>query len=334
MTLAVAATATLGRLRYTAQLRSVSAELALLPGVDRAVVAVASGVEVTAEPGDDASLVLDGGDGPEQVLTGTVACVERLRDCTTVTVVDGGAALARVRPHETYNGLPAMQVVGKLAGLAEVETGVLIGALQIAAYVADPRRTAAEHVAALAARSGAVAAVDAEGRLTVTPWPVGVATVAMRRDREFLTLVTTGLLPGPEQAPVGSGGSGAALAPDAWLVNAEAVTGADDPELGRTWVADAVLRTRADVQIAATAAEARRAAGLRRLRGECWLQPARRPGDVVQVQETEHPEQAGPWLLTTVRHELGWRRADTVLTGVLAGTAGPGSLAGAFGGLL
>src|SRR3954447_13573112 len=250
MTLAVSASATLDRQRYDAHLRSVVTELSLLPGVDRADVVVAPGVPVDVEVGARASLTLDGGDGSEVVITGTVEQVERRHDGTAVTVVDGGAALARIRPHETYNGLPAAQLIGKLAGLADVETGLLTGLLQTAAYVADPRRSGAEHVAALAARSGAVAAVDAEGRLTVTAWPVGVATVAMRRDRELVALRTSTRQPGPERVPVGAGGSGTALAPDAWLVNAEPVRSGGDPAPALSWAADAVLRTRTDVELA------------------------------------------------------------------------------------
>ncbi|HEY3485259.1 MAG TPA: hypothetical protein VGK49_07735, partial [Ilumatobacteraceae bacterium] len=73
-----------------------------------------------------------------------------------------------------------------------------------------------------------------------------------------------------------------------------------------------------------------------RLRAECWLQPARRPGDVVQIQETEFDEQEGPWLLTSVRHDLAWDRAVTSLVGVSGGDTSDllGSLAGALGGLL
>ncbi len=336
MTLVTAASATLDRLRYTVQIRSVSAELALFPGVNRAELVIAAGVDVEASPGTSAIVELDGGEGAVTVITGTVDHIDRRSDGTVVSITDGGAALAGVRPQETYNGLPAMQIITKLAQLADVETGPIVAATQTSAYVADPRRTGLQHIAALADRAGGVATVDGDGRLSVLPWPVGLPTAAMRYDREFTSLSTSTHRPRHEFAVVGAGGSGAALAPDSWVVNTGAVTNADDPSPTRTWRADAVLRTPTDVDQANRNTSARRAAATRRLHGECWLQPARRPGDVVQIQETEHPEQAGPWLLTSVHHELGWDRACTVLYGVSAGETSDllGAAAGAIGGLL
>ncbi len=336
MTLVTAATVTLDRLQYTVQIRSVTAELALLPGVDRADVLIAAGVDVEATPGVDATIELDGGDGAAPVIPGTVDHVDRRRGGTLVSVTDGGAALALVRPAETYNGMPAMQIITQLAQLADVDTGLIAATLQTSAYVADPRRTAAQHVAALADRAGAVAAIDGDGRLTVLPWPTGLPTVAMRRDREFTSISTSSHRQPHEFAFVGAGGSGAALSPDTWLVNTDAVTNADDPSPTRTWQADPVLRTQTDVDLANKSSTARRAASTKRLRAECWLQPARRPGDVVQIQETEFDEQEGPWLLTSVRHDLAWDRAVTSLVGVSGGDTSDllGSLAGALGGLL
>lgn len=336
MSLITAATVTLDRLQYTVQIRAVTAELAVLPGINRAEVAIAAGVDVEAEPGTDATVELDGGDGAATVITGRVERVVRDRAATVVSITDGGAALAGIRPHETYNGMLAMQIIGQLAQLADVPTGIVVATTQTSAYVADPRRTGAQHIAALADRAGAVATIDGDGRLSVTPWPVGLPTAAMRRDREFTLLSVSTHAPLHEFAYTGGGGVGAALAPDAWLMNAEAVTDADEPDATRTWWVDPVLRTSTDVDLANKGLRARRAAGTRRMHGECWLQPARRPGDAVQIQQTDHPDQAGPWLLTSVRHELGWDHSRTVLDGVSAGDTSDllGALAGAVGSLL
>ncbi|MET0662497.1 MAG: contractile injection system protein, VgrG/Pvc8 family [Ilumatobacteraceae bacterium] len=336
MTLTTAATATLGQLQYTVQIRSVSVELALFPGVNRADVSIAAGVAVDATPGTDATVELDGGDGSATVITGIVDHVDRRSDGTAVAITDGGAALARVRPQETYNGMLATQIISKLAQLADVQTGLIVATTQTSAYVADPRRTGLQHIAALADLAGAVAAVGGDGRLTVVPWPTGLPTVAMRFDREFTAFSSSSHRAGHEFSVVGGGGSGAALAPDVWIVNTDAVTNADDPSATSTWRPDPVLRTPTDVDLANKYIAARRASSTKRFRGECWLQPARRPGDVVQVQETEHADQAGPWLLTSVRHELGWDRASSLLIGVSGGETSAllGAAAGALGGLL
>ncbi|GEA84382.1 MAG: hypothetical protein NVV70_06180 [Cellulomonas sp.] len=340
MTLTTGATVTLDDLQYTVQIRSVAAELVLLPGVNRVEVAIAAGVDVPASTGARASVELDGGDGAAVVITGTVDHVAHTTTGAVVVVTDAGAALAAARPAETYNGLTGVQVVGKLADLASADTGPVAALTQTAAYVADPRRTAAEHVAAIAARSDAVAVVDAEGRVTVVAWPVGVPTAAMRLDREFTSFTTSNHTPGHDFTPVGAGGSGAALSPDVWVPSTEAVTGADDPDGSRTWTPDPVLRTRTDVDLAARGATSRRAASTARMRATCWLQPARRPGDVVRIDETTDSAQAGPWLLTSVRHELAPRLARTTLVGVAAGASDDllggllGGLAGGLGGLL
>lgn len=336
MSLTTGASLILDRLQYTVQLRSVTAELAVLPGVNCADVLVAADVRVDATPGTEASLDLDGGDGSATVLTGHVVHVGRTATGTRVRLADGGADLAAVRPHETYSGLTGTQLIAKLAGLAGVDVGLVVATTQTAAYVADPRRTAAEHVAAIARRAGGVAAIDGGGQLTVQPWPVGLPTAALRLDREFVRIATTAYAPGHEYAAVGGGGSGVALAPDVWLLSTDPITSADDPDPTRTWFADPVLRTALDVETAQRAEAGRRDSDTGRLEAECWLLPARRPGEVIQLQQTTADDQAGPWLLTGVRHELGWGHARTVLTGVSAGepTSLLGALAGAIGGLL
>lgn len=337
MSLLLAATVTLGQLLYTEQIRSVRAHLALLPDINRVEVAIAAGVRVDATPGTDAEVALDGGDGGATVITGTVARVERRQFATVVTVADGGAALAAVRPTETYHGLPLAQVIRELAGTAGVDTGIVAVLGQVADWVPDPRRTAAHHVAELARLGGGVAHVDRGGRLVAMPWPVGVPDVAMRLDREFLAFATEALDPGAAEIPVGAGGAGTALAPDAWLHAPDPLTTGGGPDATHRWRPEHALRTLADVRIAADGATRRHDSAGRRLTATCWPQPARRPGDVVQVQEGDDT-QAGPWLLTHVRHTVAAATATTVLLGIAAGpdTAGglAGAAAGALGGLL
>lgn len=152
MTLATSAAATFDRSQYTVQIVGVEADLALLPGVNRARVTIAAGVEVDASPGADATVALDGGDGEATVITGAVAAVQRSTDGTVVTVTDAGSELARSRPFETYEGLLATQVIMRLADAVSVDTGPVVATLPTAAYVADPSRTIAEHVCGLAAQ--------------------------------------------------------------------------------------------------------------------------------------------------------------------------------------
>lgn len=336
MSLVTAATFTAGQLQYTVQIRAVEVELTTLPGSNRAEVSIAAGVNVEAVPGDEAELELDGGDGAATVITGVVDHVERHPTSTVVSVVDGGAAMARVRPQETYSGMLFAQVISALAQLAGVGTNLVTATTQTAAYVADPRRTASEHVASLAALAGSVATIDGSGKLSVMPWPTGLPTAAMRLDREFLSISTTNQAPQHEFALVGGGGAAMAAAPDAWVMNTEPLTNADDPDESRTWLSQRVLRTTADVDAANRGLEARRASATMQLRALCWLQPGRRPGDIIEIQETQAPNQGGPWLITGVHHHLSPTRSTSALSGVSAGdtTSLMGSIGGAIGGLL
>lgn len=317
-TLLTSATVTIGRLRYDAQIRAVTVTLALLPGVGQAEVTLAAGVNVEATPGDDAEVTLDGGDGAATVLTGRVHSVRRRSDRTVVHITDGGARLAATRPAETYQAMPATAIIMALAKAADVDTGLVIAPLQTAAYIADPGRTGAEHVAALAFRAGSVAAVDAGGRLNALPWPTGIPTAAMRRDREFLALGTAAHQPSHEFVLVGAGGSGVAAAPDGWLVNADAVATGDEPDPTRSWTPDPMLRTVLDVDTANRSAAVRRGAATTRMTGTCWLQPARRPGDIVAIQQGSADE-AGPWLFTRVQHRLAPDGAVTTVAGISGG---------------
>ena len=331
MTLTTAAIATLGRLQYTTQIIWARAQLVLLPATNVLELGIAAGVEVSAAPGDEAEVELDGGDGAATVMTGTVSAVRRGTRETVVTVVDGGVALARLRPYQTFEGLGAAQVMSKLADAVGVETGSLLALGQTAAFVAQPRRTGAEQVAHLADLSGAVAGIDGDGKLAVSLWPIGLPTVAMRADREFLSLRTSVLAPLPAFAAVGSGGAGVALAPDAWVPSTTALTTSADASAELTWRSDPVLRAQVDVTLAQQGLDQRRAAAGSTMQAECWLQPARRPGDVVQLQETDGQE--GPWLLTHVIHELSCGGARSTLRAVGVG-ASAGSLLDAVGGLL
>lgn len=335
MTLLTSATLTLDRLQYTVQIRAVSAQLALLPATNSAHIAIAAGVDVEATPGTSAVLELDGGDGGSVVLTGSVQQVRRTATATNVTIADGSAELAHVRTAKTFNGMLAMQIINELAGQADVSTGLVVATTQTAAYIGDPRRSAAEHIASLAALAGGVASLDADGRLNVLPWPIGLPTAAMRRDREFLALETTMSRAHHQLAAVGAGGPGVALAPDAWVVNTDPVTGADDPSSSLTWTPQPALRTRVDVDLANKSLDARRGAATRELKATCWLQPARRPADVIQIQETSTNDERGPWLVTSITHDLAWDRSISRLRAVSAGSTGDLlNAVGSLGGLL
>jgi hypothetical protein len=337
-TLTLAAAVTLGNLRYVEQVTAVTVELGLLPSVSTATVRFPVRADVSAVPGDDAVLELDGGEGAATVLTGAVLGVRRGAEHIDVVVADAGARLAAVRPTTTFDASMVGDSIRSLAADAGVDVGLVSATMQLATYAAHQQRTAAEHVAHLAHLAGAIAAIDAEGALSVTAWPAGPATAAVRYDREFVSYRAERCEAPVAGVAVGGGPAGTPLAPDALQQTVEALTaGSDEPAPDTRWLPTAVLRTPSTVESATAAANTAAGAASTRLLAQCWLQPALRPGTVLEVQEVPTGVDAGPWLLTAVVHRLAPGGGFTDLAGVTAAGAGGdlvGALAGAVGGLL
>jgi hypothetical protein len=336
MSLAPGATLTLANLRYDAHLREVRVALGLLPVLNRAAALLPPAVRFEAAPGDNAVLEVDGGEGAQMVLSGTLHSVRRGLQGITVTLGDAGAALAALRPAATYEKQNGKDVIRSLAGEAGATVGTLDLDLPLAAYVAHQRQTVAEHVADLARLAGAIAHVSASGNLEVAMRP-DRPDVALRYGREFLTYESrTRHLPPRQQVVVGNGPAGAADAPDALRHSLEPLpSNARSPGASALWQAQPVLRTPGAAQAATEALTAETGASAQELVANCFLLPAIRPGHVLEVQDLPDGPSAGPWLITGVRHVLrphvGGR---TTLTAVVAGDGGFGDLLGASLGAL
>ena len=67
----------------------------------------------------------------------------------------------------------------------------------------------------------------------------------------------------------------------------------------------------------------------------CWLLPALRPGELVEVQDLPDGISGGPWLVTHVQHRVGPMGATTRFDAVSGEGGGLlAGLLGALGGLL
>ena len=331
MTLAPAAAVELGTKGYSAHVAELVVSLRLLPGVNSFAVTLPREAAVDAAPGDTATLTLDGGEGDEPVLDGTVRAVRHGLRATRVVAADGGADLAALRPNATYERQDAKAVVRALASDAEADIGRLDLDLALVAYAAHQGRTAAEHVALLADLAGAVASVDAGGSLTVGA-PPATATLALRHGRELVACETDDW-PGPaaSRAPVGFGPAGSTQAPGA-LRHTDSALPSSAPAAGPDAVRlpAAVLRTPGVAVSAGLAAKSRAAAEATRIRGRAFLLPALRPGDTVDIQDLPDPLAGGPWLVTAVTHRLdATKGGETTFEARAAG----GGLAGALGSL-
>ena len=341
MILAPAVSATLGNLRYDVQAIACSVSLGLLPRGGSARLRLPAGVRFEARSGDDAKLDLDGGEGARTVLTGSVRSVGRDVQGIDVELCDVGSVLAAYRPACTFENQSAQQIIRKLVGDVALSPGDLDLDLDLPAYVAHPGRTAAEHIAELARLAGALAQAGADGKLQVRGLPEGPADAALRFGREITHYeVRDNALEQGQTFAIGAGPAGSASAPDAlrptpgFLPASAAAGGRNVLRLPTP-----VLRTPKAASSASEALSRHTAARATRLHARCFLLPALRPGQVIEVQDLPDGLSGGPWLVTRVDHDVSDGAGRTRFEAQSA--AAPsllGSLAGAavaaIGGLL
>jgi hypothetical protein len=341
MTLRPAISVRLGGQRFEAHAAEVRVSLGLLPAVDEARLRLPSGLEIEASPGDEAELTLDGGEGAQVVLTGTLSGRASGFEGHRLTLAGAGHRLARLRPATTYQAQPVAAIVADLADQAEVSSGRIEATTELVTFAAHAASGAHEHVARLAEISGGLARFGADGALEVLSWPSGTPERRLRYGRELVRYAA-----GPRSigatvvVRVGSGSATAARAPDALLPTVEALPeGAPEAGPDTIRVSTPFLRTPTAARDATDAATRRRAAQGTTVRASALLQPGLRPGAVVDVADLPAGLDAGPWLITRVRHRLvpggagrtdfeGWAASPPDLAGALSG------LASAVGGLL
>jgi hypothetical protein len=328
-------TVTLGDQQWTSQVLALDVLLAAAPLAGSASVRLPALSPVAAEPGDPAIIELDNGEAAATVFTGTVTAVRRELAGTTVSAVDAAGMLARYRPSTTYEKVNAATVIRNLAGDVGVNIGDLDDGVALTWYAADPLRTALDHVARLAAWSGALARVDADGRLVATSVGATQAEVALRYGREVLALERTHRAREIEGFTVaGESGAGSADVPEALRPASDFFGGnrPDGPDAGHRWSFEPALRTTEAAGTASAAAMWRYTAGRQLGTLTAFLQPGLRPGGVIEIQDLPDPLSTAPVWLDRVRHRLGpdgaWTTARMYAGGPAAGGGLLGSLAG------
>lgn len=325
MSIAPAATIVLGNLKYDSHAADVEVTLALLPGVNRFRAILPAGAKITAAPGDDANLELNGGEGASTVIKGKLRRLRTGLLSTEALVADAGADLAGFRPRATYEKQSAKEVIRALASERQVKVSTVDIELALAAYVAHQGRTAAEHIAYLAALGGAIPTVDAGGALHVIQRPGPQPEIALLYGREIIEYeVARRAAPRTRRVAIGNGPAGAADAPNA-LRHGKSALPADAPASGpdAVWKAEPVLRTPKAASKASQAADAEASAGATRVRARCFLLPKLRPGAIVQIQKLPNQISGGPWMVTQVTHQLrAGLGGTTIFEGESGGAAG------------
>ena len=340
MSLAPKAAIVLGSEEFDTHALRVTAQLAPLPGIGSFRAIFPAATKISASAGDDATLDLDGGEGSERVLSGVVCVVRRGIRHIEVIAADASVALAGLRPATTYRNRSADDVIKALASDAGVTVNADVG-LPMAAYVADQRRSAAQHIAMLASLGGAIARVNGDGELEVNRPMAMMPDVAMKYGREIVACdISTGAAPAAKRIRTGSGPAGSAMAPNALRPTKDPLpSGASDPGGDAIWTPAAILRTPAAAATAGASADVAAASAATRIRATAFLVPALRPGLVVDIQELPGAMSGGPWVLTRVTHTLDAREGGrTVFEGEQVSSLDLAALGGAalsaIGGLL
>lgn len=333
---------TLGTQLWKQQALEIGVRLACAPQVDRLSVRLPAAAPLSAAAGDPASLVLDSGEHGETVFTGTIDSVHRGFDEIGVVALDAGGMLARCRPSVTYEQITAGTVIRNLAGDAGVDVGEVEDGAELTFYVADPTRTAWEHVARLAAWGGALASVSADNKVECAVIDATQAEVALLYGRELVSLQAERFDSAVDAWTVtGEGGAGSSSAPEALRPSTDFFAGnrPQGPGLAQRWRFEPALRTARAAGTAGAAVQRQYGASREAGRLRAFLQPKLRCATVLEIQQLPDKLPSGPLWVAAVSHTLGPDGAFTTARFYKGGASFDplallGSLAGVAGGLL
>jgi len=329
---------TLGSQQWTEQAITIDVRLEAAPRVDSLTVRLPAAAPLSAAVGDPVELTLGSGEKEEKVFTGAISSIQRGFQEIRVTALDAGGALARFRPAATYEKVTAGTVIRNLAGDAGVDTGEIEDGVELAFYVADPSRTALEHLARVGGWSGALVSVSADNAIEARVIDATQAQVALRYGRELIAFERRQSPAAVDSFVVaGEGGAGSSSAPGALRPTTDFFAGnrPDGPSLAARWRFEPALRTASGAATAGAALQ--RAYASSRDGGwlEAFLQPDLRPGTVLEVQDPPEGLPAGPLWICRAHHRLGRRGAFTRADYCQGGDSfDPLALLGSLGGLL
>ena len=332
---------TMGSQQWTTQVLRVEVALQAAPGINVLRADLPSAAPFSAVAGDPAALTLNDGQSGSQVFSGSIDSVRRSDTEIHVTALDAGGVLSRVRPSAKYEHVTPGTVIRALAADAGVQAGRLENGSELSFYVAHPGLTAWDHIHRVSAWLGALVSVSASNQVESVLVQAKHADLAFRYGREILQLdrIATAA-PIQSFTVAGESGAGSTSGPDAGRPSTDLYNG-NSPEgpsaiARREW--QPVLRT---VSAAAAAGTARaRAYAAFRDSGKfrAILQPALRPGVVIEIQGVPAGLPRGPMWIWRAQHVVTADSATTTAWFASGGAAGSakallGSTALAVGGL-
>lgn len=292
---------------------SVELETGLAPAVDALVVVLGTGAPAVGV-GDEGRVSLGYEGALESVFAGAVESVRRsLRQGTRLVAGNAGSALARTRVNQSFENQGAGDVVRELASRAGVDATVSAG-IDLPFLVVDDRRSAWGHVAALAERSGYVAAVAPDGGVVFGPARQGPPVQTFTVGVDVLALAAAERTPLAGEVTVvgeGAAGSKGAAAWSRLVKDSRSVTataGSGEPARLRE---DPALRSADAARTAATSLAAAAAAATAAGRVVVPGAPVVRPGDPIELAGAADPALNGVWRVRALRHRFAKREGFT-----------------------
>lgn len=175
-----------GSQEWTKQVLYVRVSLEAGPRIDTVSIIFPAFAPLDAAPGDDVVLSLDSGQQDDTVFTGIVDRIRRTPSVTIVNAINAGGVLARTRPSVTFEHITGGGVVRQLCSEAAVDPGDIDAGVSLPYYVADPDRTAWQHITRLAAWGGAIVTVSSDNAVNAVVVDAQQADLALRYGREIL----------------------------------------------------------------------------------------------------------------------------------------------------
>lgn len=297
---------------WTDALLSLRMTSAAAPSVDVLTIELASrGRPPSLAPGDALSVALGYEDeGATRVFSGTVDQIEhQLTGILRLTLINGGAALARLRHRQSFERQSAGAVVRELAGAAAVPTGTIEEGVELAFFALDDRRSAWSIIAELALRNNFLARLTPSGELDFSPTPTAPSRT-FRYGHDVL-----GLEVARRNAPLGSveaQGEGAAGSEGqhawGWLIKDPAsVTSSAGSGAPRRFLVDPTIRSAAASQQAAAGYLA--AGNTTQLTGTLLVPgaPSVQVGSAIEIAGMPEDRLNGIFTVTGLRHEYDKR---------------------------
>ncbi|MBV7335209.1 hypothetical protein KFU94_44610 [Chloroflexi bacterium TSY] len=270
---------TVGNRLYDQHCRAMRLRRTQLSAVDRLEILLPASVTFDAEPGEDCTLEIDGGEGAATVFSGRLTQIRRLMSGLQLEAHNGGLALARYRPTFTLEQVTIGDVISRLCSDVDVDVADSVDGATFALYVAEGRSTAAQEVARLAQLAGAAGSFDGAGALHVTDVGGPGDELALRYGRELLAgQIDSGLANPNSLMVIGEGADEPSSPESRWIITDFLRGGGAEAGPNARRIAQPELRTTDDAELAAAALSHRQAADEAQVRLRTWLQPTLQPG--------------------------------------------------------